>query len=317
MFNNKKTLNMLPTILKKLNLIRFFLIASGGLLVTACAGLSQKPYDVDGIYNNSKIVVEDTHEKGAYYADYFKEKAEETDAYFTDVDNYTSNYNEANGGWGDTTSETQLVYNYPYSYMGWGNSFWGWNDWSWGMGFSYGFGGWGGGFWGSPYYGWGYPYYGYGWGYPYYSYRNVSRSNSYRTLTSRQMANTNGNRLATNNTRSLRSNTANNGRNFNATNKTFARAGSSLNRISTAESTLRTTRISSFDNNTTIRSERLNNRNSNLRTTNSRTNNNRVERATTRPTYTPSSNTRMNSGSTGGSRGGSMGGGMRSGGGRR
>ncbi len=301
---------MLPNIFKRSNLIRFCLITSSGLLLTACSGLNQKPYDVDGIYNNSKIVVEDTHEKGAYYSEYFKEKSEETDAYFTDVDNYTSNYNEPNGGWGDTTSETQLVYH--YNKWGWGNPYWGW-----GMGFGYGFGwgGWGG--WGYPYYGWGgwgYPYYGGGWGWGYNNYRNISRSNSYRTLTTRQMAGANGNRMVANNTRSLRGSTLNSSRNLNATNRTFARANSSLSRISTSNEMLRTNRTNSFDDNRTIRNERFN-----TRTTNTRTSTNRIERSTTRPTYTPSSNTRMNTGgSMGGSRSsGSMGGGMRSGGGRR
>ncbi len=302
---------MLPNIFKRSNLIRFCLVTSSGLLLTACSGLNQKPYDVDGIYNNSKIVVEDTHEKGAYYSEYFKEKSEETDAYFTDVDNYTSNYNEPNGGWGDTTSETQLVYH--YNNWGWGNPYLGWNNWGWGMGFGYGFG-YG---WGYPYYGWGgwgYPYYGGGWGWGYNNYRNISRSNSYRTLTTRQMAGANGNRMVANNTRSLRGSTLNSSRNLNATNRTFARANSSLSRISTSNEMLRTNRTNSFDDNRTIRNERFN-----TRTTNTRTSTNRIERSTTRPTYTPSSNTRMNTGgSMGGSRSsGSMGGGMRSGGGRR
>ncbi len=302
---------MLPNIFKRSNLIRFCLITSSGLLLTACSGLNQKPYDVDGIYNNSKIVVEDTHEKGAYYSEYFKEKSQETDAYFTDVDNYTSNYNEPNGGWGDTTSETQLVYH--YNNWGWGNPYLGWNNWGWGMGFGYGFG-YG---WGYPYYGWGgwgYPYYGGGWGWGYNNYRNISRSNSYRTLTTRQMAGANGNRMVANNTRSLRGSTLNSSRNLNATNRTFARANSSLSRISTSNEMLRTNRTNSFDDNRTIRNERFN-----TRTTNTRTSTNPIERSTTRPTYTPSSNTRMNTGgSMAGSRSsGSMGGGMRSGGGRR
>lgn len=298
---------MLPNIFKRSNLIRFCLVTSAGLLLTACSGLNQKPYDVDGIYNNSKIVVEDTHEKGTYYSEYFKEKSEETDTYFTDVENYTSNYNEANGGWGDATSETQLVYHYDN--WGWGNPYWGWNNWGWGMGFGYGFGG---GGWGYPYYGWGggwgYPYYGGGWGYN--GYQNVSRSNSYRTLTSRQMAGVNGNLMVANNTRSLRGSSLNSSRNLNATNRTFARANTSLNRISTNQEMMRSTRTTSFDDNRTIRNNRFN--------TNTRTNTNtRMERSTSRPTYTPSSNTRMNTGgSMGGSRGGgSMGGGMRSGGG--
>ena len=303
---------MLPNIFKRSNLIRFCLVTSSGLLLTACSGLNQKPYDVDGIYNNSKIVVEDTHEKGTYYQEYFKEKSEETDAYFTDVENYSSNYNEANGGWGDTTSETQLVYHYDN--WGWGNPYWGWNNWGWGMGFGYGFGfGWGGG-WGYPYYGWGggwgYPYYGGGWGWGYNGYRNISRSNSYRSLTSRQMAGANGNRMVANNTRSLRGSSLSSSRNLNATNRTFARANTSLNRISTSQGMMRNARTTSVDDNRTIRNNRFN--------TNTRTNTNtRMERSTSRPTYTPSSNTRMNTGgSMGGSRGGrSMGGGMRSGGG--
>ena len=269
---------MLPNIFKRSNLIRFCLVTSSGLLLTACSGLNQKPYDVDGIYNNSKIVVEDTHEKGTYYQEYFKEKSEETDAYFTDVENYSSNYNEANGGWGDTTSETQLVYHYDN--WGWGNPYWGWNNWGWGMGFGYGFGfGWGGG-WGYPYYGWGggwgYPYYGGGWGWGYNGYRNISRSNSYRSLTSRQMAGANGNRMVANNTRSLRGSSLSSSRNLNATNRTFARANSSLNRLSTSQGMMRNTRTTSFDDNRTIRNNRFN--------TNTRTNTNtRMDRSMNRP----------------------------------
>lgn len=293
---------MLSTIFKRLNLIRLSVGISAGLLVTACSSLNQKPYDVDGIYNNSKLVVEDTHEKGTYYADYFKEKAEESDAYFTDIDNYTSNYNQPNGGWGDTTSSTQIYYNYP-NYMGWGGSYWGWNSWNWGMGYGFGFGyGWGG-YWGYPYYGWGYPYYGYG--NIYNLYRNTSRSNSYRMLNSRQLANSNAPRMAPNTTRGLN-------RNFNSSNKTLARANSSLNRISTSNTVLRNSRPTNFDDNTTIRNQRFNTNN------NTRTNSNmRIERNTTRPTYTPSSSTRMNTGGGMRSGGGSMGGGMRSGGGGR
>ena len=125
------------------------------------------------------------------------------------------------------------------------------------------------------------------------------------------MAAANGNRMVANNTRSLRGSSLNSSRNLNATNRTFARANSSLTRISTNQQMMRNTRTTSFDDNRTIRNNRFN-------TTNTRTNNSsRMERSTSRPTYTPSSNTRMNSGgSFGGSRGGgSMGGGMRSGGG--
>src|SRR5690606_4509887 len=104
---------MLLTIFNKAHLVRLSIIASAGIALTACSNLNQKPYDVDLIYNNSKIVIEDTNEQSAYYIEYFKEKAQESTAYFTDVENYSSDYNEANGSWGDTTSATQIVYDYP------------------------------------------------------------------------------------------------------------------------------------------------------------------------------------------------------------
>ncbi|MBA5791174.1 hypothetical protein H1R17_00475 [Flavobacterium sp. xlx-214] len=294
---------MLPTLLKKNNLFRFSFVALAGISFTACSSLNQKPYDVDGIYNNSKIVVEDTHEKSAYYTEYFKEKEQETNEYFTDVDNYSS-YNEGNAAWGDTTSDTQIVYDYGY------NNFWSYPYYGWGgyWGFSYGWGG----YWGSPYYGygWGYPYYGYVWGYPYYyGGRNLSRNYSQRALTNRSMA------ANTNATRSFRNTSLGNTRNMVRSDKTFARTNSSLTRMQIDRSqTINTsrTRIDNFNNssrNNTINDSRTNR--SNTRT---------IER-TSRPTYTPSSSTRMNTGGGfGGSRssGGSTGGGMRSsGGGRR
>ncbi len=301
---------MLPLIYKRFYLVRFGLMAATGIALTACSGLNQKPYDVDGIYNNSKIVVEDTHEKSAYYSEYFKQKEEEANQYFTDVENYSSNYNEGNGAWGDTTSETRIVYNYPYSYFGFGYPYGGWYDsWGWGFGFGWGFG------WGYPYYGygWGYPYY--GWGYPYYSGRTLSRSNSYRSLTSRQMALSNAGRMNNNpGTRTLRNSSLNSARNLVKTDRTFSRANTSFNRMNTSN-TLQTRRATNFDTPATIRNERFNN---NTRYNTTRNTGTRFERSTTRPVYTPAPTTRMNSGSMGGSRGGgSVGGGMRTGGGGR
>lgn len=299
---------MLPIIYKRFHLIRLGLIASVGISLTGCSSLNQKPYDVDGIYNNSKIVVEDTHEKGAYYAEYFKEKEEEANQYFTDVENYSSNYTQGNGAWGDTTSETQIVYNYPYSYFGWGYPFGGWYDSYWGFGFGYGWGGY-----------WGYPYYGYGWGYPYYGYggRTLSRSNSYRTLTNRQLSTASGRGMNNSslNSRSLRSSSLNSTRNSLKSDRTFSRANTSFNRMNAAESSLQTRRSTTFDDPKTTRNDRFNN---STRYNTTRNSNSRIERSTSRPTFTPSSNTRMNSGSMNSSRSsGSMGGGMRSGGGRR
>lgn len=301
---------MLLTIFHKSRLIPFGMLAVAGITFSSCSSLSQQAYDVDGIYNNSKIVVEDTHEKSAYYTEYFKELEGQNDEFFTDIDNYSSNY-QANGGWGDTTTETTILYNDLYSNWGWGYPYGGWYSSYWGLGF-----GWSG-YWGYPYYygyGWGHPYYGYGWGYPYYSYRNVSRSNSYRNMNSRMMRTT-SNRLSTNNTRTLQRNAINNSR-LN-TNKTFAREASTVTRMNAAQNQMQRRSDNSFD--TSRRSEQFNNRSSSNRVNNNRVNTNRVQRnTTTRPTSTPSS-TRMNSGgSFGGSRSsGSMGGGMRSGGGRR
>src|SRR5690554_3115500 len=69
---------MLLTIFNKARLLRLTLIVSGGIALSACSSLNQRPYDVDGIYNNSKIVVEDTHYHGEYYSEYFKEKTEDS-----------------------------------------------------------------------------------------------------------------------------------------------------------------------------------------------------------------------------------------------
>ena len=64
---------MLLTIFHKSRLIPIGVLAVAGITFSSCSSLSQQAYDVDGIYNNSKIVVEDTHEKSAYYTEYFKE----------------------------------------------------------------------------------------------------------------------------------------------------------------------------------------------------------------------------------------------------
>ena len=305
---------MLPIIFKNTRFKRFVLLSSVGLLVTACSSLNQKAYDVDGIYNNSKIVVEDTHEKGNYYSEYFKEKAEESQDYFTDVDGYSSGYNQGNPGWGDVSSSSQIVYDWGYGYGSpymYGSSFWGfgygWNSY-WGGPFYGGFG------WGYPYYGygWGAPYYGLGWGYPYYNYRTISRSNSYRSLNNRSLTMANrSNNLQTAN-RSLTRTSNFNKSTFKA-DRTFARTATTSNRMQiidkNATNRIESTRLNNSNNNT----NRLQNNSSNNR-------NRTIERTSTRPTFNSSTPSRLNSGgSFGGSRsfGGSTGGMRSSGGGRR
>ncbi len=281
---------MLRIPFKKHHVLGIGLVACVSTALTGCSSLNQQPYDIDGVYYSEKIQVTDTHEKGAYYTEYFKETTESSDGYFTNVDEYTSGYNNQNGGWGDATTDTTFVYNYNLG--GWGYPYWGWNGWNfgWAMGFGYGYGfGWGG-YWGYPYYGWGNPYW--GWGYPHYSYRSISRNHSVRTFTSRQMNQAN---VARNMGRNPLIGTK---RNFNLS-TTFARETVKANRMNSSNSR--------FENNSLNRSSRSNRIESNR------------SRTINRPTYTPSSNSRMQSGgSFGGSRsGGSMGGGMRTGGGRR
>lgn len=276
---------MLRIPFKKQHVLGFGLVACASVALTGCSSLNQQPYDVDGVYYSEKIKVEDTHEKGAYYTDYFKETTENSDAYFTDIDGYTSGYKNQNGGWGDATTDTTVVYDYGLG--GWGYPYWGWNGWNfgWAMGYGYGYGfGWGG-YWGYPYYGWGNPYW--GWNYPYYNHRNISRNHSVRTLTSRQM-------VSLNKARGINSQTFGNTRVYKFS-TTFARETSKANRMNLSNSR--------FENNSFNRSSRSN-----------RIESNRTQ-PVNRPTYTPSSNSRMQSGgSFGGSR---MGGGMRTGGGRR
>ena len=292
---------MLLSIFNRTNWLRVGFFAAAGVSLTACSGLNQQVYDVDGIYNNSKIVVEDTHENNEYYSKYFKDKSEEMDEYFTDIENYSSNYNKANGAWGDTTSETQIYYNYPYSSFGWGYPYYGggYYDWGWSLGFGYGWGG----YWGYPYYGygWGYPYY--GWYYPYYGSGAVSRNPSYRALTARsgmipanRMGISNGQRLQRSSLRASRS--------ALKPDRTFSRANSALTRLQMSDQT----RLNSTINN----SRTIRNNNTQF---NNRTNRSMNMQRTSRPMYTPSS-PRMNTGGMGGMRGGSMGG-MRMGGGRR
>lgn len=306
---------MLLSIFNRTNLLRFGFLSATGIAFTACSGLNQQVYDVDGIYNNSKIVVEDTHENNAYYTAYFKDKSDEMNEYFTDIENYSSNYKQANGAWGDTTSETQIVYNYPYSSFAWGGYPYyggGYYDWGWSFGF-------GGGYWGSPFYGWGYPYYGYGFGYPYYGYgwgapyygwSAVSRNNSYRALNARSINRNVANRLNGSNVQRLQRNSFRSTRNALKPDRTFSRANSSLSRFSVSDHPQRNNTI---NRSRTIRNDRFNN-NTRFNNTNRNTNM-RPQQRTSRPMYTPSS-PRMNTGSMGGMRGGSMGG-MRMGGGRR
>lgn len=302
---------MLLTIFHKSRLLPLGMLLASGITFYSCSSLNQTTYDVDGIYNNSRIVVEDTHNKSVYYTEYFKELEDTSDEYFTDIENYASYQN--NGGWGDNTSETNIIYNYPISTWGWGYPYGGWYSSYWGLGF-----GWSG-FWNAPYmygYGWGYPYYGYGWGYPYYSFRNVSRNNTYRMMNARALRTTSS-RLANNNSRMLHRRTINDAN--LSRNKTFARETSALTRMNAAQNQMQRRNENARYNSNSRRFENLNSRSQNSRLQNNRQRSNRVQRTntTTQPRYTPSS-TRMNSGSFGGSRSsGNMGGGMRSGGGRR
>lgn len=296
---------MLSTLFHKAHLLRLSLILLTGIALTGCSSLSQHPYDVDGIYNNSKIVVEDTHNNADYYSDYFKEKSEDGQEYFTDVDNYSSGYNQTNGSWGDETSETHIIYNYPYyGGWGWGYPYGGWygSNWGWSFGFGYGWGN----YWGYPYYasGWGYPYYGgyYGWGYSYSHNRNVSRNNSYRALSTRPMTRTT---LSTTNDRNLRTHSLSTGRAALNNNRTFSRVNSNVNRMNAANETVqnrRSTRIENSNRNNRIETSRNSNinRNNNVRT---------QQHTTPSRTFTPSSSTRMNTGSMNRSSGGTRSGG--------
>jgi|SRR5690554_546413 len=316
---------MLSRLFHKAHFLRLSLLISGGIVLTACSSLNQRPYDVDGIYNNSKIVVEPTHNNAKYYDDYFKEKSEDGQEYFTDVDNYSSGYNQAYGGWGDQTSETQIIYNYPhYADWGWGYPYGGWygSNWGWSLGFGYGWGN----YCGYPNYGWGwgYPYFGgyhgyYGWGYPYYLQRNVSRNNSYRALSARSMSRTG---LSNTNSRNLRTNSLTTGRTTLNNNRTFSRVNSNVTRMNAANDAVqnrRSSRTETINRNDRIENNRIDNtRNNNINRNTNRNNTNRnntnvrsQQRSTPTRSFTPSPSTRMNSGSMRSS------GGTRSGGGGR
>ena len=164
---------------------------AGAVLLSLTACSSSRPYyDTDGIYNNRPVVVNDTNENSAYYEQYFKEKGQDAQEYFTDIENYSSYSSGKNyGGWGENTSNTNIyMYNDPN--WGWGAP-WGWNGgwgyggyfgWGWDFGWGWGspwgwYGGWYGG-WGSPW-GWGWNN---GWGYPYYNNRYVSHSRNVRPM---------------------------------------------------------------------------------------------------------------------------------------
>ena len=184
------------TYFKNINFMTYIgLITTIGLTTVSCTSLNSNYYDVDGIYNTGKIKAPVTHNETAYYEEYFNDQKDVSYETFTDVDNYSSYSNGSYPGWGESNSNTNIYIN-----SGFGNSYWGWNNyyptygWNYGFGFNnywgwnygFGFGGYYG--WGNPYFGggWGYPYYGNGWGYPYYGYntRNISRTSNTRTIAS-------------------------------------------------------------------------------------------------------------------------------------
>ncbi len=149
--------------------------------IVSC-NISKPYYDTDGIYNSDPVFVNDTYHHGKYYTQYFKDLKQDSDTYFTDIDNYSSyNNGEHYGSWGDNTSENIVYYTPSFGMWGWGYPYsWGFNSfYGWGYPYGWGF---------NSFYGWGYPYgWGfnnfYGWGYPYYgnqnnySYSNNSRFN--------------------------------------------------------------------------------------------------------------------------------------------
>lgn len=264
--------------------------------LVSCSSLNQQPYDIDGVYYNSKIPVEKSHEKSTYYTEYFKELDESNDSFFTDIDSYSSNNYNANPGWGDDTSETYLHLNNSYMNWGWNmpyyygyNNFWGFNH---GFGVFYGYPSYFG-------FGWGYPYYYgyYGWGFPYNSFRNISRSNVHRNINNRSLVS---------NSRNLM-NSSRSSNNLLRSSRTFANETTQRSRMGIIDNQRRNNNI-----------DRLNN-SSNSRINNSNRVNSNINRSSSRPTYTPSSsNARMNNtGSFGGSRSGGMSSGMRTSTGRR
>jgi hypothetical protein len=156
----------------------YFLFGFLSMLVTSCGSYQNSSYyENDGIYgtNGDKIVTKQTQTNPAavQYKEYFSslQNTGSSDEIFTDVNNYSNNYNTENdsiqapstgyASWGSSPQETSITV-YPDSYwsigFGWGYPYYGY-------GYGYPYYGYG---WGYPYYGWGYP--SYGWGYPGYGY---------------------------------------------------------------------------------------------------------------------------------------------------
>ena len=144
------------TYFKKLDLPTYLgLMVAIGLTTVSCTSLNSNYYDTDGIYNTGKIKAPVTHNETAYYEEYFDEKQNVTFDTFTDIDNYSSYDNGNYPGWGENYSNTNIYIN-----SGFGNPYWGWNNYYPGYGWNVGFGY-------NNYWGWNYGFGfggGFGWG---------------------------------------------------------------------------------------------------------------------------------------------------------
>ena len=125
---------------KKINSLLYFFMIS--FFVFSCGSYQYVGIYEDGIYSdddssnqNSSLNTND------YYTDYFKGKAIEYESndFFTDVESYTGNYNNAenfyseNAGWGQN-NDPNVVINIqtrPDYGMIWGWNNWRWNNWGW------------------------------------------------------------------------------------------------------------------------------------------------------------------------------------------
>lgn len=182
------------------NKVHVFTVLLAALTLSSCGSYQYVGQTSDGIYEtgtenrqyeSEAIPAESNND---YYANYFREKADEAEAYsqtdeiFTDIDTYQGNYDdtvevtEQNAGWGETSSNVIINIHDTgfYNDYGWGwNRPWGWNgwyNWGWNSPYSWNYGwGWNNSFynpyWRSPYYGFNNFGYGYGYGYGY-SYTN-------------------------------------------------------------------------------------------------------------------------------------------------
>ena len=144
---------------KKINSLLYFFMIS--FFVFSCGSYQYVGIYEDGIYSdddssnqNSSLNTND------YYTDYFKGKAIEYESndFFTDVESYTGNYNNAenfyseNAGWGQN-NDPNVVINIqtrPDYGMFWGWNNWRWNNWGWN---NWGWNNWGWNNWGYPVFG--------------------------------------------------------------------------------------------------------------------------------------------------------------------